>query len=115
VLDAVEASVVRRKWKAAKMQAKAKARAKKMNAVDMALQTTLVESIVDLDGEIKSFGESKQALRSFLQDQYKWRLWLRGGNFNTIPIVSEFRVKNKPYKLRMNPYFVPGQNMNTDK
>jgi 3'-phosphoadenosine 5'-phosphosulfate (PAPS) 3'-phosphatase len=74
VLDAVEASVVRRKWKAAKMQAKAKAQAKKMNAVDVALQTTLVESIVDLDGEIKSFGESKQALRSFLQDQYKWRL-----------------------------------------
>ncbi len=88
MLGAVEASIVRRKRKAAKMQAKAEAHAKKMNAVDVALQTTLVESLVDLDGEIKSFGESKQALRSFLQDQYKCRLLLRSGNFKTIPTVN---------------------------
>jgi hypothetical protein len=109
VLDAVEAAMVRKKRKAAKMQAKAKAQAKKMNAVDVALQTTLAESIVDLNGEIKSFGASKLALKSFLQDQFKCRMLLRNGNYKTIPTGSEFRILTKPYKLRMNPYLTPGR------
>ncbi len=52
MLDAVEAAVVRKKRKAAQMQAKAKAQAKKMNAVDVALQTTLCDTKTALNEEV---------------------------------------------------------------
>jgi hypothetical protein len=113
-MDAVEAAVVRKNRKATKMNAKARAQAKKMNAVDVALQTTLAETTTDLDSEIASFGNSKMAVRTFLQDQYKSRVLLRNGLYNTIPTASEFRMKNKPYKIRMNPHSTPGKKSNTD-
>jgi hypothetical protein len=90
-MDAVEAAVVRKKRKATKMNAKARAQAKKMNAVDVALQSTLAETITDLESEIASFANSKMALRNFLQDQYKSRVLLRNGLYKTIPTASEFR------------------------
>ncbi len=68
--NTVEAAIVRKKRKADKMNVKVRAQSKKMNAVDVALQTTLVETRMALDGEIASFGNSKITLRTFLQDQY---------------------------------------------
>ncbi len=74
-----------------------------MNAVDVALQTTLVESRSALDGEIASFSKSKIMLRTFFQDQYKSRTLIRNSIYTSIPETSEFRMKQKPFKLRMNP------------
>jgi hypothetical protein len=88
VSDAVEAAVVRKKRKAAKMQAKAKAQAKKMNAVDIALETTLCDTSTALNGEIASFGASKMSLLTFLQDQYRSRLLLQNGLYKTIPTLG---------------------------
>ena len=96
VSDAVEAAVVRKQRKAAKMQAKAKAQAKKMIAVDVALQTTLCDTRTALNGEIASFGASKMPLLTFLQDQYRSRLLLQKGLYKTIPLLSEFRMKKNP-------------------
>jgi hypothetical protein len=113
-LDAVEAAVVRKKRKAAKMKAKARAQSKKMDAVDVALHTTLATTCADLNCEIASFATSKLALRTYLQDQYKSRVLLRNGMYNTIPNDSEFCMKNKPYKLRMNPHPTSGKKSNAD-
>ena len=115
VSDAVEAAVVRKQRKAAKMQAKAKAQAKKMIAVDVALQTTLCDTRTALNGEIASFGASKMPLLTFLQDQYRSRLVLQKGLYKTIPLLSEFRMKQKPFKLRMKPHASPGENMKSDE
>ena len=114
ISDAVEAALVRKKRKAAQMQAKARAHAKKMNAVDVALQTTLVESRSSLDGEIATFGKSKLSLRTFLQDQYKSRTLIRNSIYKSIPETSEFRMKQKPFKLRMNPHPTPGQTLTAE-
>jgi hypothetical protein len=103
IKDEVEAAVVRTSRKAAMKQKKAKAQAKRMEAVDVALNTSLAESTTDLAEEIATFGASKTALRTFLQDQYRSRHLLHNGNYETIPTVSEFRSTAKPYKLRMNP------------
>jgi hypothetical protein len=102
MLDAVEAAVV------------ARAQAKKMVEVDVALQTSLAESRSALDGEIASYGNSKISLRTFLQEQFKSRKLLRNNLYNTIPDASEFRMKKKPYKLRMNPHPTPGANITTE-
>jgi hypothetical protein len=114
MLDAVEAAVLRKKRKADAMQKKARAHAKKMVEVDVALQTTLAESRSALDGEIVSYGNSKISLRTFLQEQFKSRKLLRNNLYNTIPVASEFRMKKKPYTLRMNPHPTPGANITTD-
>ena len=114
MLDAVEAAIVRKKRKAAKMNAKARAQAKKMNDVDVALQTTLAETRSALDGEIASFGTSKITLRTFLQDQYRSRTLIRKSIYTSIPEASEFRMKKKPFKLRMNPHPTPGNKITTD-
>jgi hypothetical protein len=77
---------------------KASAQAKQMEAVDVALNTTLADSTRDLEEEIASFGSSKTALRTFLQDQYRSRHLLHNGVYNTIPTTSEFRSTAKPYE-----------------
>jgi hypothetical protein len=65
ILDEVEAAVVRKKQKTAKLNEKARAHANKMNAVDVPT-TTLAETTTDLDEEITSFGNSKGALRTYI-------------------------------------------------
>jgi hypothetical protein len=114
ILDAVEAAVVRKKRKTAKMNQKARAQANKMNAVDVALTTTLAETTTDLDEEITSYGNSKGALRTYLQDQYKSRKFIHNGIYHSIPEVSEFRSSTKPFKLRMNPDPSSGTKVTTD-
>jgi hypothetical protein len=114
MLDAVEAAIVRIKWKADKMNVKARAQAKKMNAVDVALQTTLAETRSALDGEIASFSNSKITLRTFLQDQYKSRTLIRKSIYSSIPEASEFCMKKKPFRLRMNPHPTPGKKITAD-
>ena len=90
------------------MKKKAMAQAKKMAAFDVAAETVLADSVRDLDIEIATFGTSKTAVKTYLQEQYKSRLLLRNRVYNTIPIVSEFRQQVKPYALRMNPCPAPG-------
>ncbi len=115
IKDEVEAALVRTSCKAAMKNKKAKAQAKKMEAVDVALNTSLAESTTDLVEEIATFDASKTSLRTFLQDQYRSRLLLHGGNYDTIPTVSEFRSTAKPYKLRMNPHPEQGKKTTTDE
>ena len=81
------------------MNKKAMAQAKKMAAFDVAAETVLADSVRDLDIEIATFGTSKTAVKTYLQEQYKSRLLLRNRVYNTIPIVSEFRQQVKPYAL----------------
>ncbi len=69
--------------------------------LDVAVQTKLANTNSELNGEIAAFGNSKGALKTFLQEQYKSRILLRGGVYNTIPVGSEYRSKTKPYRLRM--------------
>ncbi len=113
--DSVEAKVIRKQRKMAKIQERAKAHAKKMMNFDVAVQTTLAESWSELEGEMASFGKGKKmALKTYLQEQFKSRKLLRNGTYNTIPIVSEYRSKAKPYALRMNPHPVEGLKQNND-
>lgn len=105
--------MLRRKSKAAKMQAKAKAQATKMNNFDVANETTLAKTRSELDAEVASFGNSKGALKTYLQDQFKCRKLLHFGNYRSIPLVSEFRSKAKPYPLRMNPEPIAGKTSTT--
>jgi hypothetical protein len=114
ILDAVEAAVVRKKRKMAKMNEKARAQAKKMNDVDVALTTTLPETTTDLDEEISSYGNSKGALRTYRQDQYKSRKFLHNGIYHSIPEVSDFRSSTKPFILKMNPDPSSGTKVATD-
>jgi hypothetical protein len=115
IKDEVEGALVRTARKAAMKNKKAKAQAKKMEAVDVALNTSLAESTTDLAEEIATFDASKTALRTFLQDQYRSRLLLHDGNYDTIPTVSEFRSTSKPYKLRMNPHPDTGKKTTLDE
>jgi hypothetical protein len=114
ILDAVVAAVVRKKRKTAKINEKARAQAKKMNAVDVALTTTLAETTTDLDEEITFYRNSKGALRTYLQDRYKSRKFIHNGIYPSIPEVSEFRSSTKPFKLRMNPDPSSGTKVTTD-
>ena len=86
-----------------------------MEAVDVALQTSLTDTPRALAEEIASFGSSKTSLRNYLQDQYRSRLLLHNGYYNTIPTTSEFRSTTKPYKLRMNPHPSNGNKTTTDE
>ncbi len=88
--------------------------AKKMNAVDVALTTQLAETTSALQHEIISFGNSKTALRTFLQEQFKCRMLLRKGLYASIPEVLEFRSTTKPYKLLMNPKPTTGNKITAD-
>ena len=113
--DEVEAAVVRKTRKTALKRKKARAQAKKMEAVDVALQTSLAETPRALAEEMASFGLSKTSLRTYLLDQYRSRLLLHNGIYNTIPTTSEFRSTAKPYKLRMNPHSTNGNKTTTDE
>ena len=113
--DEVEAAVVRTARKTALKQKKARAQAKQMEAVDVALQTSLADTPRALAEEIASFGSSKTSLRNYLLDQYRSRLLLHNGIYNTIPTTSEFRSTAKPYKLRMNPNPTNGNKTSTDE
>jgi hypothetical protein len=114
IADTVEAAVIRKQRKAAKMNAKARSQAKKMENVDSAVETTLAETCNDLEAEILSFGNAKGALRTYLQEQFKSRKLLHFGKYHTIPLMSEFRSRAKPYALRMNPSPITGVRISTD-
>jgi hypothetical protein len=60
----VEAAVNRKKQKIAKKNKKAQLHANKLMDLDIAMQTPLVQSRVDLDGEIASYGNAKGALKN---------------------------------------------------
>ncbi len=98
----------------AKIQERAKAQAKKIMNFDVAVQTTMAKTWSELEGEMASFGKGKTALKTYLQEQFKSRKVLHNGIYNSIPIVSEFRSKAKPYALRMNPHPVDGFKQNND-
>ncbi len=83
ISDEVEGAVLRKARKTALKRKKARARAKKMEAVDVALHTALAETPRALAAEIASFGSSKTSLRTYLQDQYRSRLLLHHGIYNT--------------------------------
>ena len=85
-----------------------------MMDLDVAVQTKLANTNSELNGEIAAFGNSKGALKTFLQEQYKSRILLRGGVYNTIPVGSEYRSKTKPYRLRMNPFPTEGKTNRND-
>ena len=104
--DAVEAAVLRKKMKAKKKEQKARAQANKMVDFDVAQETVLAPTVAALNAEIATYGKSKIAVRTYLQEQYKSRKLLRNGKYNTIPSTStsEFRQRVKPYALRMNPF-----------
>ena len=87
--DEVEAAVVRKTRKTALKRKKARAQAKKMEAVDVALQTSLAETPRALAEEMASFGLSKTSLRTYLLDQYRSRLLLHNGIYNT---TDNFRI-----------------------
>jgi hypothetical protein len=55
------------------------------------------------------------SLLTFLQDQYRSRLLLQNGLYKTIPLLSEFRMKKKPFKLRIKPHASPGENTKTNE
>ena len=60
--------MIRKQRKADKMNAKARSKAKKMENVDSAVETTLAATHEELEREIKSFGKSKGALKIYLQE-----------------------------------------------
>ena len=80
----------------------------------MAVQTTLAKDNSELNGEIAAFGNSKGALKTYLQEQFKSRMLLRDGLYKTIPVLSECRSKKKPYRIRMNPFSTEGKTPSTD-
>ena len=96
------------------MQDKARAQAKKLDNFDAAVETPLANTRSALDAEVASFGTSKGALRTYLQDQFKSRKLLHFGNYSTIPLQSEYRSKAKPYPLRMTPEPAEGTKVTTN-
>jgi hypothetical protein len=65
--------MLRIRRKAKKMQDKARAQAKTFDNFDAAVETSLAETRSALDAEVASYGTSKGALRTYLQEQYKSR------------------------------------------
>jgi hypothetical protein len=102
--DAVEAAVFRKKMKAKKKEEKAQTQANKMADFDVAQETVLAPTVAALNAKIATYGKSKIAVRTYLQEQYKSRRLLCNGKYNAIPSTSEFRQRVKPYALRMNPF-----------
>ena len=114
IRDAVEAAVIRKQNKIAKKTEKARLHAQKMMDLDVAVQTTLAKDNIELNGEIAAFGNSKGALKNYLQEQFKARMLLRDAVYKTIPVLSEYRSKKKPYRLRMNPFPTEGKTPGTN-
>lgn len=77
--------------------------------LDVAVQTKLANTNSELNAEIAAFGNSKGALKTYLQEQFKSRKLMRDGVYNTIPVPSEYRSRKKPYRLRMNPFPTEGK------
>jgi hypothetical protein len=53
-----------------------------MAAFAAAAETVLADSVTDLENEIATFGTSKTAVKTYLQEQYKSRLLLRNEVYN---------------------------------
>ena len=114
IQDEVDGKMVRIRRKAKKMQDKARAQAKKLDNFDAAVETPLADTRSALDAEVASYGKSKGALRTYLQEQYKSRKLLHFGIYRSIPLQSEYRSTAKPYPLRMNPKPTAGEKVTTD-
>jgi hypothetical protein len=95
------------------MAQKAKAQANKMTKVDVAMETSLAKSHVELDVELQSFGTGKMARLKYLEEQYKSRKLLRNGIYLSIPTTSMYRSTAKPYPLRMKPHPDPARKTTT--
>ena len=64
------------------MNDKARAQATNMANFGAAVETALIESRRDLDGEIASFRNAKTALRTYLPGQIRSRKLMHFGNYN---------------------------------
>jgi hypothetical protein len=84
-----------------------------MTKVDVAMETSLAESHVELDSELLSFGTGKMARLKYLEEQYKSRKLLRNGIYLSIPTTSMYRSTAKPYPLRMKPHPDPTRKTTT--
>ena len=69
--DAVEAAVLRKKMKAKKKEKKARTQANKMADFDVAQETVLAPTVAALNAKIATYGNSKIAVRTYLQEQYR--------------------------------------------
>ena len=96
------------------MRDKTRAKAKKLDNFDAAVETPLADIRSALDAEVASYGKSKGALRTYLQEQFKSRKLLHFGIYRSIPLQSEYRSKAKPYPLRMTPEPAVGTKITTD-
>jgi hypothetical protein len=85
-----------------------------MGNFDVASETNLAMTVVALENEIMSYGAGKLALLKYLKGQYSARVLLRNGVYNSIPEASEYRMKKKPFKLRMEPHKPQSSNVTTD-
>ncbi len=81
--DAVDAAVLCKIMKAKKKEQKAQAQANKMADFDVAQEIVLAPTVAALNAEIATYGKSKIAVRTYLQEQYKSRKLLRNGKYNT--------------------------------
>ncbi len=109
VKDTVAATIHREKKKQEKKNESALKQAKKIENHNVAMETKLSLSHVELKGEIDSFGSVVKHKLSYLQEQFRSRKLLRKGIYNSIPTPSKFRSEKKPYPLRMNPHPDPIQ------
>ncbi len=114
IQDEVDGKMLRISRKAKKMQDKARAQAKKLDNFDAAVETPLADIRSALDAEVASYGKSKGALRTYLQEQFKSRKLLHFGIYRSIPLQSDYQSKAKPYPLRMNPEPAVGTKVTTD-
>jgi hypothetical protein len=85
-----------------------------MGNFDKASETSLAMTAVALDNETMSYGAGKQALLKYLKGQYPARVLIRNGVHNSIPEASEYRMKTKPFKLRMERHKPQSFNVTTD-
>ncbi len=102
--DRQEAAANRRAHKELKLNESARLQANRMADFDKASETQLAMTTHSLEDEILFFGTSKGALLLYLKEQFSARFLLRDGDYSSIPITSEYRMKTKPYKLRMEPH-----------
>ncbi len=93
--DRVAAAANRRANKQYKLDESARLQADRMANFDKASETQLAMTTQSLADEILSFGNSKGALLLYLKEQFSARLLLRDGNYSSIPILSEYRMKKK--------------------
>ncbi len=110
----VAANVEHNRCKQQKLEEKARAQANKLQKLNVAMETTLVESFQSLTAELRSFGTSKGVKLKYLQDQYKSRNVRMKGVYLFILSPSDYRSKLKPYKLRMQPHPISACKPSTD-